>query len=136
MQTLEGVGENVFVAEHDTLWRAFAARREQYGGRVIGTAQNLRLVASAPAGELVTNANCRFDVFEIDNFVFGFELGQHLSQSRLFDKGARGDNGFNVSCFAGRKHICGTCRIVEHGRHAANRLQGKESDRDASRVGQ
>ena len=136
MQALESVGENVFMAQHHAFGRTFAARREQDGGRIIGFARHLRFIARPPACDLIAKANRSLDVFEINDLVLGFELGQHLGQAALFDKNPRGENGLHVCRLARRQHVGGARRVVEHGRHAANCLQGKEGDGNARRIGQ
>ena len=79
--------------------------------------------AREEAVELVAEADLGADILEIDDATF---LGEKLDigvEIAGFDEFARGDDGRDLRRGAGRRHVHGTGREIEHGRNAAKGLQ-------------
>ncbi len=138
---LGNVGQDVAMAQHDTLRLAFRPGREQNDGRIVGTGtvsgndgRSAQLVENT--AHLGQRRQGLADVFEIDH--------AHLIAQRLYDriepglghKHPRGDDQFDVRCLASRQNIFLAGRKIQHGSGAPMPQKPKQGDRGCVDIGQ
>ena len=101
-----------------------------------GLARDALARAGQDAGDLVAEADGGAHVLQVDDAHALLELGNEGRQAGLVDEGARGDDHRHAGGTAGGLDVGGAAGEVDHGRHAADGLQGEERHGHARRVRQ
>ncbi len=128
---LFGVGRQVALAEHHAPRRAEAAGGEQDHPRIRwlgGGPESPRRSARERGDGLVADADRGSHVFQVDDPAPVLERVDQILQLALVDETARGQDGLDPRRIAGRPQIADAGGEIQHGRRAAEGVQGEEGD--------
>ena len=135
------VREDVAVAQHHTLRRAFGTGGKQHHGGIVGLClepivKEPRHVAGKQSTQLVDGADGGSQVFKVDDIGFLRQRGLRGFKLRPIDEATRSQDRFDFRRRQRRKHAVDAGREVEHGRNSTEGLKREERDRRALRIRQ